>query len=198
MLRSQRPHARALCWLRLLPIRPASWTDSRPTDRDGVSNPCCQARHPAHAVMSRTACDQLPDVMALTCPFGAASGGVEAGPRTAAATTLAAFCWSDGMTWLSVSRVSAMVAWPSISLTTLGGHRGPTKSTRPSAGGHGVGSAASQLAWPGGRTGPKASPGLLLCAHPNDGAVKVTNSRGWRLTVSGDALPPCNPAARSW
>jgi hypothetical protein len=33
-------------------------------------------------------------------PFADASGGIEAGSSTAAATTLTASCWSDGMTWL--------------------------------------------------------------------------------------------------
>jgi hypothetical protein len=62
------------CWLRLLPIRPASWTESRRTGCDGASNPCCQARHPVPAVMSHAACDQLPEAMALILsPTGRAS-----------------------------------------------------------------------------------------------------------------------------
>ena len=39
---------------------------------------------------------------------------------------------------------------------------------------------------------------LRVWTLPNDGAVKVTNSRGCSLIVSGMPLPPRRPAARSW
>jgi hypothetical protein len=41
-----------------------------PARRVVMAYPILAARHaPVHAVMSHAACDQLPDLMALTCPF---------------------------------------------------------------------------------------------------------------------------------
>jgi hypothetical protein len=39
---------------------------------------------------------------------------------------------------------------------------------------------------------------LRVWTKPKEGAVKVTNSRGWRATPLGTPLPPRRPAARSW
>ena len=52
---------------------------------------------------------------------------------------------------------------------------------------------------PAGRHGRMVLPRLRrACTGPNEGAVKVANTHGCAVTVSGMPLPPARPARTSW
>ena len=49
-----------------------------------------------------------------------------------------------------------------------------------------------------GRTFPVLGSPMREWTGPKEGAVRVANTTGWPVTVSGTPLPPTSPARMSW